>query len=329
MQSSLRQDCKARPVKGPGRPYHDCTSPDCGRSNEYFLTASSAFEHITLSNNSILPSTVMPANLAHDLLLITCASGKQASNLLPLLTEWKRLRLVVHTLSSKERLEKQYPQAEVIQTDLYSPTNCAQLMKDVTVVIHVGPSYHPHETEIGYMMIDAALSAHANGTGSLKHFILSSVLNTQLRKMMNHDCKRYIEEYVIESGLPYTILQPTTFMDNLPWQMLLQEQNPKLNWAWSKDVKFSWIALRDLAAVMKKVLEERDAHFFAQYPLVSTHEPISCGEVMSIVSKKIGKDVQVSVSPSMTHVACGGTLSWSLCCLTCFRLAQDKLTMVF
>lgn len=49
------------------------------------------------------------------------------------------------------------------------------------------------------------------------------MLNSRLRKMMNHNCKRYVEEYVMESGLPYTILQPTTFMDNLPLPLLWRQ----------------------------------------------------------------------------------------------------------
>ncbi|KAF2122352.1 hypothetical protein BDV96DRAFT_142848 [Lophiotrema nucula] len=239
----------------------------------------------------------MSADPSKDLLLITCASGKQATRLLPLLSEWKRLRLAVHSSSSKDRLQSQHPHADVVQTDLYSPSNCAALMKDVNVVIHIGPSYHVHEAEIGYMMIDAAVESHQNGTGSLKHFILSSVLNSQLRKMMNHDCKRVVEEYIMESGLPYTILQPTTFMDNIPVQVFMQQEQPKFVSAWSTENKFSMIALRDLSEVFRKVLIEREKHFYAQYPLVSTHTTLSFGEAMSIISSKIGKEIQVSVAP--------------------------------
>ncbi|KAF2245471.1 NAD(P)-binding protein [Trematosphaeria pertusa] len=238
----------------------------------------------------------MPADPSNDLLLLTCASGKQATALLPLLSQWKRLRLAVKSSSSKERLQQQYPHAEVIQTDLYSPTNTAALMGGVNVVIHIGPSYHPHETEIGYMMIDAAVQEYGSGKGGLNHFILSSVLNTQFRKMMNHDCKRYIEEYIMESGLPYTILQPSTFMDNTPLPMLMSQEQPVFRSAWSTDVKFSWVALRDLAAVMHTMLIEREKHFYAQYPLVSTHSTLSFGEAMGIISKKIGKEIKVEVA---------------------------------
>ena len=95
----------------------------------------------------------MPTDPEHDLLLVTCASGKQASCLLPLLAgRWKRLRLVVYSAASRARLAAQHPGASVVQADLYDGHDVAALLDGVAVVLHIGPSYHPHETEIGYLM---------------------------------------------------------------------------------------------------------------------------------------------------------------------------------
>jgi hypothetical protein len=104
----------------------------------------------------------MPADPSTDTLLITSAGGRQAGALLPLLKEWKNLRLAVHTEASRERLQRSYPHAQVIATELYSHANCVSLVKDVTVVIHIGPSYHPHEGQIGKMMVDAATEVCAS-----------------------------------------------------------------------------------------------------------------------------------------------------------------------
>jgi uncharacterized protein YbjT (DUF2867 family) len=232
----------------------------------------------------------MPADPSKDLLLITSASGKQATTLLPLLSEWKNLRLAVKSSSSKTRLQQQYPRAEIIQTDLYSPENCTRLMKDVSVCIHIGPSYHPHEASIGRMMIDAALTSSPK---VFKHFILSSVLNSQLSKMLNHACKKEVEGYIMESGLPYTILQPTTFMDNIPVAMMAKQEQPVFQAAWDTDVEFSMIALRDLADVFRAVLYERERHVYGQYPLVSTHSLLTFADAMGVVGEKLGKEVKI------------------------------------
>jgi len=244
--------------------------------------------YITDNSQNTTIYYAMPVDPSKDLLLVTSAGGKQASALLPLLSEWKNLRLAVKSTTSRDRLQQQYPHAEVTQTDLHSTGNCQHLLHDATVVIHIGPSYHPHETAIGKMMIDAASTS-----GTLKHFILSSVINSQLSKMMNHDCKKEIEEYIMESGLPYTILQPTTFMDNIPVAMLAKQDNPVFKAAWNTDIAFSMIALSDLADVFNTVLHQREKHFYAQYPLVSTHVPLTFGEAVATISRKIGKDVQI------------------------------------
>lgn len=143
-------------------------------------------------------------------------------------------------------------------------------------------------------MVDAAAEEARHGT--FKHFAYSSVLNTQLRKMMNHDCKRYVEEYLMESGLDYTILQPTHFMDTFPVAQLLSQPEPLYRANWSTNVPFSFIALQDLAEAAATVIEERDTHYLAQYPLSSTRT-LPYDEVIGNVSRAIGKHIKVETRP--------------------------------
>jgi len=100
----------------------------------------------------------------------------------------------VNSDSSKQRLSKQYPNAELVQVDLSEPPQVGELVKDVTTLYHVGPPFHPHETQIGYNVIDACVAASKESGSKFRHFVFSSVLCTQLRKLLNHDCKRYVEE---------------------------------------------------------------------------------------------------------------------------------------
>jgi len=85
------------------------------------------------------------------------------------------------------RLKGTYPNADVVQANLTDINDIRRIMRDVTVVYHVGPTYHPHETQIGYSMIDAAIHESTeiskngsgdNAGGTFKHFFLSSVLNS-------------------------------------------------------------------------------------------------------------------------------------------------------
>ncbi|KAF2089424.1 putative nucleoside-diphosphate-sugar epimerase [Saccharata proteae CBS 121410] len=243
----------------------------------------------------------MAIDYGNDLVLLTCASGKQCSHLLPLLYgKCKRLRLVVNSTSSEERLKEHYPQADVTRANLMDFNETKRIMKGVTTVFHIGPSFHPHETEIGYFMVDAAAEEVKNG--NLQHFIYSSVLNTQLRKMMNHDCKRYVEEYLMESGLNYTILQPTHFMDLFPVPMLMQQEDPVYTANWDPTIPFSFIALKDLAEAAAIILKEREKHYLAQYPMVST-SPTTYADFAKIVGKEVGKDIKLEQRSYMDAVS--------------------------
>jgi uncharacterized protein YbjT (DUF2867 family) len=231
----------------------------------------------------------MPANVSTDLLVITCASGKQVSTLLPLLSDWKHIRLVVKTESSQGRLSKVHPHAEVVVADLAIPIDCTQVLKDATCVYHIGPSFHPHEDAIGQNMIDAALQVK-----DFKHFIYSSVLNSQLRKLMNHDVKRYVEEYLMESGLEYTILQPTHFMDMFPLAKLKEAKGDEVTYPanWNPEVEFSFVSLKDLAEAAQIVIQQREKHFGAAYNIVGT-EKLSYNKACEIAGSVLGKKVVV------------------------------------
>ena len=135
-------------------------------------------------NQVTMPIEIPPSsvNKETDLLVITCASGKQASALLPIVSkEWRRLRLVCHSPQSEQRLKQQYPNAEVIATDLGLPKEPERILKDATVIYHVEPPFAHRQAVMGFNMIDAAVEEAKKGT--FKHFVYASVLNPQLRKV--------------------------------------------------------------------------------------------------------------------------------------------------
>ncbi|PWY81000.1 NAD(P)-binding protein [Aspergillus eucalypticola CBS 122712] len=141
-------------------------------------------------------------------------------------------------------------------------------------------------------MIDAAL--HEAQHGGLKHFVYSSVLHPRIRKLMNHDSKRYVEEYLIESGLNYTIVQPSHFLDPLPVSQLLQQETPIFSAKFDPDITFSFTVLKDLAEAFAKILNEREKHYLAEYTACSTG-PTSYTDVISVLGKEIGKPIQIEL----------------------------------
>lgn len=233
----------------------------------------------------------------HEILVITCPSGRQSSHLIPLLYNRSRfkLRLAAHTSESASRLQTTYPEAEVQTCDISSLTECRKLLSNVTSVYHVGPSLHSRETEIGVNMIDAAAAESQKPDTNFKHFVYSSVLGTQHRNLMQHDHKSRVEERLLLSPLNFTILQPTNFMDVYPVAELAKRESPSIEYIWNMynpHIVNSLVALKDLAEAGARVLDEREAHYFAQYPLCSTF-PVSNADFIQVIGKHIGKEIEV------------------------------------
>ena len=118
------------------------------------------------------------------------------------------------------------------------------------------------------------------------------MLLTDISQMLHHHARLQVEEYVMESGLNYTILQPTHFMFLFPMGPILAQQHPVYTANWNPDVAFSFIALQDLGEVSAKILNERESHYLAEYPLCGDG-PLNYRQVCEIASKKIGKTIEL------------------------------------
>ena len=206
------------------------------------------------------------------------------------------LRLVVNSKSSQERLTKQYPEAEVIQADLRLPQDCEKILGGASTIYYVSPTFQPYEVSMGQNMIDAAVAESRKP--HFKHFVFSSVLFPIKSKMLNHDNKRQIEEYLVESSLRYTILQPSHFTDNAMPMLLAQKnaEKPVYMAAYNPGTKFSFTTLRDYAEASVKVISEPEWHFFATYQILSTW-PMDYYAYVKEVGDVLGKTFEVKQIP--------------------------------
>lgn len=154
---------------------------------------------------------------------------------------------------------------------------------------------------MGFNMVDAAVAESQRSENVFKHFVFSSVLSTQHRNLMQHDLKSYVEERLFLSPLNWTIVKPTNFMDAYPVAMLAQQDKPVFEKLWAPEIPNSLIALRDLAEAAAKVLNEREVHYLAEYPLCSTM-PLSDAYVVKVIENRIGKDIEIKTPSFETGV---------------------------
>lgn len=229
-----------------------------------------------------------------EVLVTSCPGSRQCAHLISLLYskgKWK-LRLAARCQSSQEKLQSQYPDAEVVQVDLGSLRDCQALLAGAAAAYHFGPSLHPRESAMGLNMVDAAVAETKRAGSAFRHFVYSSVMGTQIRNIIHHDSKALVEERLhLSAELSWTILQPTNLMEFFPVALLAGQEEPVMETFWNPEVAHSMIALRDLTEAAARVLSEGERHYFAQYPLCSCL-PMSEIEVAEVIGRHIGKQVR-------------------------------------
>jgi len=217
------------------------------------------------------------------MILITGAGGKTGRMLIKALSNVEGVRAFVYR-DAHVSVAESLGVDEVVVGDMRDKSAIHTAMQSIRAVYHICPNMNPDEVLIGELVLEAAL-----GTG-VDHFVYHSVLHPQTEKMKHHWGKLRVEEMLFESGLPFTILQPAPYLQNIlvGWPQIVEEG--VLQVPYSIHSKFSFIHLEDLAEAAKNVLTEPN-HRNATYELAGTG-PLSYAEVAEILSHILNRDVQ-------------------------------------
>lgn len=225
------------------------------------------------------------------MILITAGYGNQGKILIPkLAAAGLKIRAARATPGRDDEL-KALGADEVFVGDLSDPKVYAEALDGVDAVYHIGPGASSKEPAMGTAMIEAARK-----TG-VRHVVLCSV-NHPMLDIIQHKYKLDIERALIESGLHYTILRPTSFM--MPETYILPVLDSGVYpvfWELKDTRRESMIDLGDLTDVVSKVLREGSLHYYATYSLVGT-DKLTSYEVARILSRVMGRDIPaVQMSP--------------------------------
>ena len=98
--------------------------------------------------------------------------------------------------------------AEVVSGDFADPAALRSALTGARAVYHLCPNVHPDEAAIGQAMVAGSRAA------GVEHFVFHSVLHPQTQAMPHHWHKLAVEAALLESGLPFTIVQPAPYMQN-------------------------------------------------------------------------------------------------------------------
>ncbi|MCK6585186.1 MAG: NmrA family NAD(P)-binding protein [Anaerolineales bacterium] len=173
---------------------------------------------------------------------------------------------------------------KIIVGDLRDESAIRSAMGGVRAVYHICPNMSPEEDVIGRLVVGEAKKA------GVEHFVYHSVLHPQIEVMNHHWQKMRVEEMLFESGIPFTVLQPAPYMQNLlaGWKNIVEEGVLRI--PYSVEAKFSFLDLEDLAEVAKITLTE-PGHINAIYELAGT-SPTSHAEVAEIFSRVLNRPVR-------------------------------------
>jgi uncharacterized protein YbjT (DUF2867 family) len=223
------------------------------------------------------------------MILITGAAGKTGRAVIrALAVKAQTVRGLVHRKEQVSPL-KQLGVRHIVVGDMRVQAVMDRAFKGVRTVYHMAPNMHPEEVPIGEVALEAARSA------GVEHFVYHSVLHPQTEAMPHHWQKLRVEENLFTSGLPYTILQPAAYMQNVEahWNHIAKRGCYRV--PYSAETRLSMVDLQDVAEVASKVLTE-SGHEGATYEL-SGPEVLSQNETAEILEQQLERTVRVEVIP--------------------------------
>lgn len=173
--------------------------------------------------------------------------------------------------------------------DLNDAASLDRAAEGCDVVIHVGPPMEPREVEQTLAVLDAGAK------GGAQRFVYYSVMHPLRREVRHHRLKLDAEEKVIESSMPYTIVQPMRYMQHLDpiWGQVKGEGVHAM--PFSVDRRFNLVDLADLAAATAAVAVQ-PGHLSATYELAGP-EALSMADCAAILSEELGRTVAARAIP--------------------------------
>ncbi len=218
------------------------------------------------------------------MILITGASGKTGRAVLQKLDfNNEPVRAVVHRQEQAALLIAAGAEEAPVY-DLLSQAELEEACGGVRAVYHICPNMHPQEVEIGRAILAAATRA------GVERFVYHSVLHPQTKGMPHHWNKHLVEDLIFKTRLPYTILQPCVYMQNVLgyWKQITSQGLYAV--PYGTETCMSLVDLDDVAQVAADALVG-PGHFYATYEL-SGPEPLTQTYAAEVLSQELGLPVR-------------------------------------
>ncbi len=139
---------------------------------------------------------------------------------------------------------------EVVHADLMDAAAMVDTAKGCRAIYYICPNMTEQEQIFGENIIAAAKAAEVD------RLVFHSVLHTQVQALQHHWNRLFVEEAILESGVPYSILQVGSYYQNmLPGWAKMKETGIHAM-AYEVEAPMSLVDLGDVADAAVKVLND-------------------------------------------------------------------------
>ena len=229
------------------------------------------------------------------LVLVTGATGKQGGACVEaLLTRGHRVRALTRNSASPAANQLRERGVDIAVGDFTDRDSLVRAARGADAVYAMSTPYEQgSEQEIaqGITITDAARAVR------IAHFVYSSVASANRGTGIEHfDGKYSVEKHIQASGVPYTIVAPVFFMENMlqPWTLPSLRQG-KLAMALPASRSLQQISVADIGAFVAAVIERGDTVFSRRFDIAG--DELTGEEAAVILSKVTGREFRYEGFP--------------------------------
>lgn len=169
--------------------------------------------------------------------------------------------------------------------DMRDPEVQGHALAGISTFYHIAPGLMAGELDIGRHFI-----AQARSEG-IERFVLHGVSYPYAPNIDFHWTKMKLEVELLKSGLAFTIIRPTQFMQNITWSLPQILQSGEFALPYAPDRRMGFVHIDDLGKAVANVLSE-PGHAGATYELCSTAQPINRHDMAAALSRAFGVEIR-------------------------------------
>lgn len=232
----------------------------------------------------------------NNIIFVTGGTGNQGGAVARnLISSGFTVKALTRNPDSAKALDLKKLNIQLVKGDLNNADTYREHLKDIYGIFSVQTFENGVDKEISQGITLATLAKEFG----IKHFLYSSALGTDLDSGVSHiDSKLKIENHIKQSGLPFTIVRPSSLYENfLIPQVKKGILKGKLIQPVNGDTILQYVAAEDIGKAATRIFENNERYMGKILPLAT--EQLSTLEVAQIFSEVLNKKIEYKKLPAL------------------------------